>query len=158
MMQPMFRPTLALACMLAGGALAKPWNGIVPGSSTKADVVKRFGPPTKTVTQNGREVMAYQKANLIKGTTQAQFKIDVKTQVVDRIDVFPAPVLTLADVSQAYGPACTVEAPETAERPCYLKRDDPQRSYVTYARLGLAIFFGPDGNTVQSFAFLPEKR
>jgi hypothetical protein len=143
-----------LACLV----LAKPWNGITPGVSSRDDVVHRFGEPSKVIDASGHEVLAYQKGKLIKGTTQTQFRIDSKTGVVERIDVFPEPVLTLEQIAQAYGPACTVEAPETAERPCYLLHDQPKKTYVIYVRLGLAVFFSPEGNTVQTFAFLPEKK
>ena len=138
--------------------LAKPWNGITPGVSTREDVIKKFGEPTKTVNVGGRDVLAYQKDKLIKGTTQAQFKVDPKTELVERIDVFPAPVLTLPDITQAYGPECTIEAPEAKDHPCYLKRSDEKRNYIVYGMLGLAVFFTPDGKQVQSFAFLPEKK
>jgi hypothetical protein len=138
--------------------LCKPWNGIVPGVSKREDVIRRFGEPSKVVQGGGRDVLAYQDSNPIKGTRQAQFKIDPASGVVERIDVFPAPKLTREEVSSAYGPECTFDAPETAERPCYLKRDDEKRPYVVYNRLGLAVFFNPDGGTVQSFAFLPEKK
>ena len=137
--------------------LAKPWNGITPGVSTRADVVKRFGDPSKVVTAGGRDVLAYQKGKLIKGTTQTQFRVDPATGIVDRIDVFPEPELTLAQIAQAYGPACTPEAPESEKQPCYLKRDDdPKRTYIMYVRLGLAVFFNAEGH-VQTFAFLPQK-
>lgn len=138
--------------------LCKPWNGITPGVSSRDDVLKKFGEPSKIVSSGGRDVLAYQKGKLIKGTTQAQFRVEQKTGLVERIDVFPAPVLTLEDISNAYGPACTPQAPETPDRPCYLKRDDDKRSYVVYVRLGLAVFFNADGKTVQTFAFLPEKK
>lgn len=138
--------------------LCKPWNGITPGVSSREDVVKKFGEPSKIVSAAGRDVLAYQKGKLIKGTTQAQFRVEQKSGVVERIDVFPAPVLTLDDISSAYGPACTPQAPETPDRPCFLRRDDDKKSYVVYVRLGLAVFFNPDGKTVQTFAFLPEKK
>lgn len=153
----MFRIAASIL-LVAAAASAKPWNGITPGTSTRTDVVRRFGDPTKTVASNGRDVLAYQQGNLIKGTTQTQFKVDLKTNVVERIDVFPAPVLTLDDISAAYGPACTPVKPETADYACFLKRDDEKRRYIVYTRLGLAVFFNPDGKTVQSFAFLPEKK
>ena len=138
--------------------LAKAWNGITPGVSTRDDVVKKFGEPSKVVSSGGRDVLAYQTGKLIKGTTQTQFKVDSKSGVVERIDVFPAPVLSLEDISSAYGPACTAQAPETREKPCYLKRDDEKRMYVVFVKLGLAVFFNADGKTVQTFAFLPEKK
>ncbi len=145
---------LALTCLV----LTKPWNGITPGVSTREEVVRKFGEPSKVVTAAGRDVLAYQKGKLIKGTTQTQFRVDQKSNVVERIDVFPAPVLTLDEITTAYGPACTPQAPETPDRPCFLKRDEDKRSYVVYVRLGLAVFFNADGKTVQTFAFLPEKK
>ena len=138
--------------------LAKPWNGITPGVSTRDEVVKKFGEPSKVVSSGGLDLLAYQKGKLIKGTTQTQFRIDQATGVVERIDVFPAPVLTLDDIANAYGPACTPKAPETPEQPCFLKRADEKKTYVVYVRLGLAVFFNADGKTVQTFAFLPEKK
>jgi len=138
--------------------LAKPWNGITPGVSTRDEVLKKFGEPSKVVTTAGRDVLAYQTGKLIKGTTQTQFRIDQKTNVVERIDVFPAPLLTLDDITGAYGPACTPQTPETAEKPCYLKREDEKRFYVVYVKLGLAVFFTSDGKSVQTMAFLPEKK
>src|SRR5262245_33756693 len=102
-------------------ALTKSWNGITPGMSTRDDVVQKFGEPSKVVTAGGREVLAYQKGKLIKGTKQTQFRIAPKTQVVERIDVFPEPQLSLDDVANAYGPACTQETPERDDHDCYLK-------------------------------------
>ena len=40
------RQFLFLSLLIAGTALAKPWQGIEPGTSTRADVVDKFGPPT----------------------------------------------------------------------------------------------------------------
>lgn len=151
MMQPQRMVLTAVALL----TLCKPWNGITPGVSTRDEVVKKFGDPTKVVTAGGQEVLAYQKSNPIKGTTQAQFRVDLNTHKVARIDVFPEPRLTLDDIAQAYGPACTAQAPETHERTCYLKREEPRRMYVVYVRLGLAVFFNGDLKTVQSFAFMP---
>ena len=142
--------------MVAALTLCKPWQGIAPGVSTRDEVLEKFGKPTKTVPSGSLDIVAYQKGNLIKGTTQAQFKIDQKTNVVQRIDVFPEPKLVLKDIEKAYGPECTLKAPETKEAPCYLKKLEPQRMYIVYGKLGLAVFFGDDGH-VTSFTFLPEK-
>jgi len=129
-----------------------------PRGPTRDEVVHRFESLRKPSPSAAREVLAYQKDKLIKGTTQAQFKIAPKSGVVERIDVFPRPVLSLADISQAYGPECTPESPESRDHTCYLKRSDEKRNYVVYQALGLAVFFTPDGKQVQSFAFLPEKK
>jgi hypothetical protein len=147
-----------MTALLTAMLLAKAWNGITPGVSTRDEVVKKFGEPSKVVAAGGREVLAYQQGKLIKGTTQAQFKVDPKTSIVERIDVFPAPVLSLEDIASAYGPLCSAQAPETREKPCYLKREDEKKMYVVYVRLGLAVFFTSDGKSVQTFAFLPEKK
>ena len=143
--------------LLPLAAEAKPWNGIAPGQSTRADIVARFGEPSKTVTVAGREVLAYLKDKAIRGTTQAQFKLDPKTSVLERIDVFPSVPMQLKDIEASYGAECPRGKNDTVELPCYLKRDDDKKKYVVYQRLGLAIFFKEDGVTVQSFTFLPEK-
>ncbi len=50
-------------------ALAKPWNGIEPGVSTRDEVVAKFGNPTKAVKGgDGKEILAYLKDQAIKGT------------------------------------------------------------------------------------------
>lgn len=154
------RPALAAAALAAAfaatPALAKPWNGITPGKSKKADVVEKFGAPSKQVNAGGREVYAYLKEKAIKGTVQAQFKVDPASGVVDRIDVFPAVDIPKADVVDSYGPECGgKEGPDAP--PCFLKRTDGKRVYYLYASLGLAVFFKEDGAAVQSMTFLPQK-
>ncbi len=145
--------------MVLALALAKPWNGITPGVSSRDDVTQRFGKPSKVLSTQNRDVLAYQKDKPIRGTTQTQFKVDPKTGIVDRIDVFPAPVLTLEDIAAAYGPECTPQKPETAEAPCYLKRADAKnRTSSIRASWASPSSSTPTGKTVQSFAFLPEKK
>ena len=143
--------------LLPLAAFSKPWNGIVPGQSSRADVVAKFGEPSKVVTAAGREVLAYLKDKAIRGTTQAQFKVDPANGLVERIDVFPAVELKLKDIEASYGPECTRGVSDQVEAPCHLKRDDDKKKYIVYQRLGLAIFLKEDGVSVQSFTFLPEK-
>ncbi|RYZ42802.1 MAG: hypothetical protein EOO71_06385 [Myxococcaceae bacterium] len=137
-------------------ASAKPWQGIEPGSSKKEDIVKKFGEPSRTMSQDGKEILAYFAKEAIKGTTQAQFKVDPGTQMVERIDVFPAPVIEKDTIENSYGPACPAgAAPAT---PCYLRKlTDDFRTYFLYVKLGVAIFFNEDGKTVQSFVFTTPK-
>lgn len=141
--------------LLPSLALARPWQGILPGGSSCIDVVGKFGEASKTVTANGLEVLVYSGPKAIKGTVQAQFKCDPKTKEVKRIDVYPEPILDVAAIEKSYGEACEVTQ---AKEPCYWKRETAQKHvYFQYAKVGLAVFFKEDGKTVQSFAFLPAK-
>lgn len=152
----MSRRALLLLLALSPGALAKPWHGIEPGVSKKDEVVKKFGTPTKSLTSGGKEVLAYLQKQAIKGTKQAQFRVDPSTQVVERIDVFPGPVIDREAIEGSYGPACAKGAPTAA--PCYVKKvTDDFRTYFHYPELGLAVFFNEDGKTVHSLIFQPQK-
>ena len=66
---PRLRFLLAPMLLLPLAVLAKAWNGIEPGVSHRDEVVKRFGPPNKTLTVSGKEVLAYTDATAIKGTS-----------------------------------------------------------------------------------------
>jgi hypothetical protein len=149
--------TLAALVALAPGpaALAKPWNGIDPGTSKKDDVVKKFGEPSKVVKAETKETLAYLGEKAIKGTTQAQFKVDSQSGTVERIDVFPGPVIDKDMVEASYGPACPAQG-SLSKEPCYVKKiTDNFRTYVVYSKLGLAVFFKEDNKTVASFVFTP---
>jgi hypothetical protein len=147
--------TLVLVAVLIAAlpAVAKPWQGIEPGVSKKDEVTQKFGEPSKVKDeQRGKEILAYFGKEAIKGTTQAQFKVDTATKVVERIDVFPGPIIDKDAIENSYGPACpSGPAPAT---PCYVKKvTDEFRTYYLYSKLGLAIFFNEDGKTVHSFIF-----
>ena len=147
-----FLALIAAVCVVAAPALARPWRGITPGRSTRGDVVKAFGDPSTTLTVKNREVLAYFATQAIKGTSQVQFKLKPRSAVVERIDVFPGPVIDRATVEASYGPRC---ATPRAPGPCFTSTltDDAQIVF-RYASLSLAIFFKDDANTVQSFVFL----
>ncbi len=150
--------TLAVVAVLIAAlpALAKPWQGIEPGVSKKDDVTQKFGEPSRVVAQGEKEIIAYFGKEAIKGTTQAQFKVDAATKVVERIDVFPGPVIDKEAIENSYGPACP-SGPAPAS-PCYVKKvTDEFRTYYLYSKLGLAIFFNEDGKTVHSFIFTTMK-
>jgi len=140
------------AILVCSTALAKPWNGIEPGVSRRDEVVKKFGEPAKTVTVEGKEILAYVGPRAIKGTNEAQFKVDVATKVVERIDVFPGPTVDKDAVESTYGPPCPPGSQPAA--PCYVKKlTDEFQTYLHYPRLGLAIFLNEDGKTVHSLVF-----
>ncbi|MDQ3266297.1 MAG: hypothetical protein M3Y59_22055 [Myxococcota bacterium] len=138
---------------------AKPWMGVEPGVTKRAEVIKKFGEPAKTLTQNGKETLAYLGKNGIKGTSQAQFKVDAATGVVERIDVFPGPVVAKDAVEATYGWQCgSPEAAKEPTAPCYVKKlTDDFRTYFMYVPLGIAVFFSEDTKTVHSFIFQPVK-
>jgi hypothetical protein len=146
---------LAILTLLvtAAAAQAKAWNGVEPGVSRRDEVVKRFGPPSKTLTVSGKEVLAYTDAAAMKGTSQAQFRVDPQTGVVERIDVFPATAIDHDTVEATFGPPCPKSgAPQPAA--CFHKKlTDDFRTYYLYARLGLAVFFDETDDRVQSFVY-----
>ncbi len=150
------RPFLfLLSLLLAGAAFAKPWQGIEPGTSKKADVIDKFGPPTKTVKSEGGEILAYLGEQAIKGATQAQFRVATGTGLVERIDVFPGPVIDKEAIEATYGPMCTSAKGGSA---CYVKKlTDDFRTYFQYLAMGLTVFFKEDGKTVHSFVFQPPR-
>jgi hypothetical protein len=152
----MHRAAALAAALLPMLASAKSWNGIEPGVSKLDDVVRKFGDPSKRVRVEGIDVLAYLGDKAIRGTQQSQFKVDPATQLVQRIDVFPGPVIDKDAVENTYGRACPPGQPSGGG--CYVKKvTDDFRTYFQYLKLGLAVFFSDDGKTVQSFIFTPGK-
>ena len=147
------RTLLVTLLLVAGAASAKAWNGIEPGVTRRDEVVKRFGPPSKTLTVSGKEVLAYTDSAAMKGTSQAQFRVEPATGVVERIDVFPATVVDHDTVEATFGPICPKPgAPQPAA--CFHKKlTDDFRTYYVYSRLGLAVFFDETEDRVQSFVY-----
>jgi len=146
----------SIAVLSASAAGAKPWNGIEPGVSRRDEVTKKFGEPSKTVVVESKEILAYVCFWASKGTTEAQFKVDNASKLVERIDVFPAPMVDREAVESTYGPACSPgSAPASA---CYVKKlTDEFQTYFLYSKLGLAIFWNEDGKSVKSFVFQQPK-
>lgn len=150
----MSRLTLCLV-LLPCVSFAKPWQGIMPGVSLETNVVAKFGEPTKRLSAGAHEVLLFAGLQAIKGTVQAQFKCDPATHQVQRIDVYPEPVIDRTEIEKSYGQACLATA---GVEPCYWPKETPQKQpYFLYLKLGLVIFFKDDGKTVRSFAFLPQQ-
>ena len=141
---------LSLISLLAA---ARPWQGIVPGGgSSEIDVIGKFGEPTKKLSARGQLVLVYSGLQAIKGTVQAQFKCDPATKEVQRIDVYPEPVIEVTAIEKSYGKSCESTG---GTEPCYFRKETAQKHpYFLYPKLGLAIFFKDDDTTVLSFAFL----
>jgi hypothetical protein len=152
----MLKHVFALVLLLSPAvAWPKPWNGITPGESMRADVLQRFGEPSKTVAQSdGKELLAYTAEQAINGTTQAQFTV-LPSGKIEQIVVFPSTSLDVADIEDTFGKACAaVEKTGGAGGSCYSKQlTDDFRSYFWYKRLGLVVFFNEDKRTVHSILY-----
>jgi hypothetical protein len=89
----------------------------------------------------------------MKGTSQAQFRVEPSTGVVERIDVFPATAIDRETVEATFGPVCP-KAGAAQPAACFQKRlTDDFRTYYVYTRLGLAVFFEENEDRVQSFVY-----
>jgi hypothetical protein len=150
-------PVLLLALLVPALTHARSWNGVEPGVTSRDEVVKRFGQPTKTLSVEGHQVLAYTGSSAIKGTAQAQFRVDPASGLVERIDVFPGPVVDRETVESSYGPPCPASGGVGAGNCFHKKLTEDFRTYYFYPRLGLAVFFDEDGDKVQSFVFQPVK-
>lgn len=148
------RRSVALLTLFPLVALARPWQGLTPGTATEKDVVAKFGEPTQRASRDGRDVLAYSGAKAIKGTKEAQFSIEPATHTVQRIDVFPAAAIDKDAIESAYGARC----PEKTDGPgCYVKKLTEQMTFYFFYREGLAVFFDDSGRRVVSFTFTPAK-
>jgi hypothetical protein len=144
--------TLVAVLLAAAPVVAKPWQGIEPGQTRRDSVIKKFGEPSRSVVTDGKELLAYFDQKAIKGTLQVQFTVDVDSQHVERISIFPGTVVDLDSLESTYGPPCPPG--KGGGGACYQKKlTDDFRTYLFYARLGLAVFLNEDSKTVQSLTF-----
>jgi hypothetical protein len=144
--------TLLLVLLASTPALAKSWQGIDPGTSKRAQIVEKFGEPSRTATSDGKEVLAYFEKSAIKGTKQVQFRVDPATQLVERIDVFPSVAVDRDMVENTYGPPCP--SGKETKAVCYVKKmTEDFRTYLVYQRSGLVVFLQEDGKQVHSFTY-----
>ncbi len=142
---------VAASMLVASVATAKGWNGLTPGVSTKDEVISKFGEPSKTVTDNGKEKLGYLGERAIKGTTQVQIAIGAKG-IVEEIVVFPATQIDRSTVEETFGPPCSASGGAVAN--CYVKKlTDEYRTYFWYKRLGFVVFLTEDGKSVYSFIY-----
>jgi len=144
---------ILLALLLPTVAHARAWNGVEPGVTSKDEVLKRFGPPSKTLSFEGHQVLAYNGTAAIKGTAEAQFRVDPASGLVERIDVFPGPVVDRETVESSYGPPCPAAGPPASGNCFQKKLTEDFRTYYLYPRLGMAVFFDEEGDKVKSFVF-----
>ncbi|HET7752288.1 MAG TPA: hypothetical protein VFK85_00135 [Anaeromyxobacteraceae bacterium] len=117
----------------ASPALAKPWQGVTPGVTTQAEVVKKFGEPSTQGKVGARGALVYREEQAIAGTRQAQF-FTRADGVVDEITVFPAAQLDRESVEGTYG--------KSGQKTF---TDDFKPVWV-YRSLGVMVFFAKDGS------------
>jgi hypothetical protein len=135
------RLVLLLACAVPGAAAAKAWQGIVPGQSTRADVVARFGEPSTQGKLGDRTALVYKSDQAIAGTRQAQFFTREDGLILELV-LWPSTALDKESVEGTYGKGAHKTFTEDF-RPVWV-----------YKLLGITVFFGKDGN-VDAISFKP---
>jgi hypothetical protein len=120
---------------------AKAWQGIVPGTSTRSDVLTRFGEPSTQGKLGGRTALVYRDDRAITGTRQAQFLVR-DDGVVAEVNVFPATQLDRDSVEGTYG------------KGAHKTFTDDFRAVWIYRSLGVTVFFTKD-NQVEAIRFQP---
>ncbi|MEW5854555.1 MAG: hypothetical protein AB2A00_37610 [Myxococcota bacterium] len=133
----------ALLMTLTLPAAAKPWKGMTPGKSTKAEVAKKFGKPTRELPNQGDCVTlaSYQGDEAIAGARQSQFCFDANGKLL-KIVVFPDTSLDRETVSEAFGDE-------------YRKRlTDDFVVYWHYEKDGLVVFFDKEGKLVSAVQYI----
>jgi hypothetical protein len=134
----------ALALVAPAAARARAWQGIVPGASTQADVVARFGEPSTKGKLEGRTALVYKGDQAIAGTRQAQFLV-AEDGTVAEVNVFPAAPLDKESVEGTYG-----------KGPQKTFTDDFRQVWI-YRQVGILVFFAKDG-TVEAIRFQAGER
>ena len=126
-------------------ASARAWHGLNPGTTTKAEVVKKFGSPTRELPMTARYAsgLIYQaKESEDYGAEEAQFFFDDKGKLTD-IFVFPSVAMKKDDIIKAYGTGFEE------------RRTDDFRLYFQYKADGFVVFFDKDNDSVYQLEFTP---
>jgi len=126
-------------------ALARPWHGLTPGVSTKAEVTKKFGNATKELAAGTRYAsgLVYQaKEAQDSGAEEAQFFFDAGGKLTE-IFVFPQVAMKKEDIVKAYGSGYEE------------RRTDDFRLYFQYKTDGFVVFFDKDNDSVFQLQFTP---
>jgi hypothetical protein len=139
-MLPIRLAFLFLAALPAAAA-AKPWQGVTPGQTTRADVISRFGEPSTQGKLGDRTALVYKGEQALSGTRQAQFFVR-DDGVVTEITVFPATALDKESVEGTYGKGAQKTFTDDF-RPVWL-----------YKAHGITVFFGKEGS-VDAISFKP---
>jgi hypothetical protein len=136
------------ACLLSSmsffstDVFAKAWQGAEPGQTTREQLFRLFGPPTRVFSKGGQlsEGITYQKEQAIQGAREANFYFD-KNGILSRIDVFPSKDISPEEIVSVFGKNYTERITKTGN------------SYYNYAKDGMVVFFDKDNTKVLSFLF-----
>ncbi len=129
-----------------GVASAKSWKGAEPGVSTKRQVMDKFGSPTRSFSKGGElsDGINYRGKQAIKGSLEANFYFD-SSEVLFRIDVFPARKLEKKDIVRVFGTQFVERTAKTGH------------TVFVYPRDGMMVIFEKDRDLVVSFKFTQAK-
>jgi hypothetical protein len=130
------------AALLPALASARAWKGIVPGMTSEAQVIEKFGEPTRKTTRSGRTVLVYFGEEALEGTRQAQFHVDARG-VVAEITIFLSASLDAESIEGTYG--------KPARRT--FSEDTFQKMWV-YPAAGVTVYFNKEGS-VEALMFGP---
>ncbi len=137
----LFTPLFAIPSTSFGRA----WHGLNPGTSTKNEVIKKFGSPTRELpmTASYASALVYQAKEAQEyGADEAQFFFDNAGKLTS-VFVFPAVEMKKDDVIKAFGTAFEE------------RRTDDFRLYFQYKAEGFVVFFGKDNDTVYQLQYVP---
>jgi hypothetical protein len=138
-----FLMMFGMMLLVSSSVMAKPWKGCVPGKTSRSQVLRKFGKPTKEFSKGGKlsDGVNYQGDAAIEGSLETNFYFN-KKGILFRIDVFPSKEITKADIIRVYGKSY-------AER-----RTEKGFVFFNYWREGMVIFFGQDSEKVHSVMFI----
>ena len=131
--------------LFSAPSFARPWHGLTPSVSTKAEVVKKFGSPTRELPLTVRYAsgLVYQAKEAQEfGAEEAQFFFDNAGKLTE-IFVFPQVALKRDDIIKAYGASYEE------------RRTDDFRLYFQYKTDGFVVFFDKDNESVYQLQFTP---
>lgn len=147
---------VVLLVLVSAPSFARAWREIEPAVSGREDVIRLFGEPSRVKTTGNEEQLAYFGERAIKGTRQTQFRVEVSSGVVMRIDLFPRQDVTQEAIENSYGPPCRDTSRQVVEGNCYQRvMSADLGSYLYYRELGLAVYLRGDGSSVRAMAFTP---
>ncbi|HEX9290625.1 MAG TPA: hypothetical protein VF904_13960 [Anaeromyxobacteraceae bacterium] len=121
-----------LVTVAPGAALARGWQGVIPGASTDSEIATKFGPPSTQGKLSGRVALVYKGDQAIPGTRQAQFFARDDGVVVEVV-VFPTNQLDRETVEGTYG------------RPSHKAFTDDFRTVWFFKPAGITVYFAKDG-------------
>lgn len=135
---PPARAAAVLILLWSSVSAAEPWSGAEPGTTTLAQVLRSFGPPTRRTRADDEVVLTYQRKDAPAGTRAVRFLFAAGDDVLRRVEVTPARPSKRGAIEALYGPACDEDtSPGTA---CHEREQGPARqTWLHYRSRGLSV-------------------